>query len=866
MRPRTLLGTGTVAALAMTALVVTPAAAADHPVINEFSASTSGTDVEFIEVQAAPGTDLSGHSLLEIEGDAGSAIGVVDGAWAAPALDESGFGLLELTADDLENGTLSLLLVQGTAAVGDDIDADDDGTIDIDVDLTLVDAVAVHDGDTGEITYGTELGVAYDGADFAPGGASRVPDGTDTDTSADWVRNSFSLAGIEGSTATPAAGEAWNTPGAPNEVFEEQEPPTDPVCLTDGLTAIGAVQGEGEATTITTPVTVEGVVTGDFQAGGFDGFAIQDAGDDDPLTSDGLFVYAPDAPELVEGDLVQVTGTPSEHYGMTQIAGGALLDCGDAELPAPVELSLPIDDHESFENMLVTLPQTLSILEYYDYGRYGQVVVGTGADGTGRQQQPTAVADPGSEEAAAVAAANAANRITIDDARSSQNPDPAIHPGTLEEFTLESGFRGGDTIAGITGVLDWRFDTWAIQPTEAGTFAPVNARTTAPEIEGATLEVASFNVLNYFTTLGSRGAQTPEELERQEAKIVSAITELDSAIVGLLEIENNDGAALETLVAALNEANPSVDGSARWAGIDTGTIGTDEITTALIYQPALVSPEGEHAVLDASVDARFDTTANRPALAQSFRDLDSDRVVTVAVNHLKSKGSACEGDTGSPEQGNCNEVRTLAAAALADWLATDPTGAGTEGSLIIGDLNSYDHEDPITTLEAAGWTDLLGQFEGEEAYTYVFDGLLGYLDYGLADAALLPSVAGAAAWHANADEPSLIDYTMEFKQDAQDALWAPDAYRASDHDAVVIGLALAAEPAPTEPAPTEPSPTEPAPTQPTDPGAGEGTDPGAGPGAGGELPRTGGGPSAWLLLAAMLLLGAGGVLLRRRRA
>src|SRR5690606_19014552 len=76
------------------------------------------------------------------------------------------------------------------------------------------------------------------------------------------------------------------------------------------------------------------------------------------------------------------------------------------------------------------------------------------------------------------------------------------------------------------------------------------------------------------------------------------------------------------------------------------------------------------------------------------------------------------------------------------------------------------------------------------AYTYVFDGQLGYLDYGLADAGALPFVVGAAAWHANSDEPSLIDYTMAFKQDAQDALFAPDPYRASDHDAVVIGLEL----------------------------------------------------------------------------
>ncbi|WP_404311862.1 ExeM/NucH family extracellular endonuclease [Agrococcus terreus] len=784
MRARTLLGTGTVAALALAGVATTPAYAAEHPVINEFSASTAGTDVEYIEIAAAPGTDVSGLRLLSVEGDTGSPIGMVDGSWAAPPLDAAGLGLLSLPANAIENGTHSLLLVQGTASVGSDIDANDDGTIDAGVAFTLIDSIAVHDGSAGDVTYGPTLGVAYDGAAFAPGGASRIPDGVDTDAKADWVRNDFDLAGIPGFSGSIVAGEAYNTPGTANAVFEVEEPPAGATCESEA-TAIGAVQGSGDVTPMAgQTVTVRGTVVGDWQAGGFDGFHLQDAGDGDAATSDGIFVYAPGAVDVLPGDLVTVTGTAGEFQGQTQLSSPAIVDCGEGALPEPVALTLPITASEAHEGMRVTLPQSLAILEYFNFGRYNEVVVGTE-----RQMQPTAVAAPGSAEAQAVRESNAANRITIDDGRSWQNPDPAVHPGNLQEFTLENGFRGGDTITGVTGVLDWRNGVWKLQPTEAGTFERVNARTASPEIEGANLEIASFNVLNYFTTLGDRGAVTAEEFERQEAKIVAAITDLDSAVVGLLEIENNDGVALDTLVAALNEAA----GTARWAGIDTGTLGTDAITTALIYQPALVAPAGAFATLDETIDPRFDTDQNRPALAQSFRDLATDRIVTVAVNHLKSKGSACAGDTGSPEQGNCNAVRTLAAAALADWLATDPTGVEDDGSLIIGDLNSYDHEDPITTLEAAGYTDLLERFQGEEAYTYVFDGQLGYLDYGLADADAMAFVVGAAAWHANSDEASLIDYTMGFKAPAQDALFAPDAYRASDHDAVVIGLHLERE-------------------------------------------------------------------------
>ena len=43
-------------------------------------------------------------------------------------------------------------------------------------------------------------------------------------------------------------------------------------------------------------------------------------------------------------------------------------------------------------------------------------------------------------------------------------------------------------------------------------------------------------------------------------------------------------------------------------------------------------------------------------------------------------------------------------------------------------------------------------------------------------------------WHINADESNLIDYDTSYKKDAQDALYAPDSYRSSDHDPVIVSL------------------------------------------------------------------------------
>ena len=231
------------------------------------------------------------------------------------------------------------------------------------------------------------------------------------------------------------------------------------------------------------------------------------------------------------------------------------------------------------------------------------------------------------------------------------------------------------------------------------------------------------------------------------------------------------------------------------AAIETGTIGADAIKVAILYRPAAVSPVGTHAILDSAVDPRFLDTLNRPALAQTF-DATGDGRLTIVVNHLKSKGSACPGDPDLGDgQGNCNQTRTAAADALVDWIASDPTGSGDLDVLVIGDLNSYAREDPIDVFTEAGYANLIDTFGssgfGGGAYSYVFGGQTGYLDHALASPSLAAQVTGTAQWHVNADEPSVFDYNVEFKSAGQLLnLYAPDPYRSSDHDPVVIGMDL----------------------------------------------------------------------------
>jgi len=272
---------------------------------------------------------------------------------------------------------------------------------------------------------------------------------------------------------------------------------------------------------------------------------------------------------------------------------------------------------------------------------------------------------------------------------------------------------------------------------------------------------------------------------------------MQADIIGLMEIEN-DGygstSAIQDLVNGLNTAAPAGTSYA-FINPGVGQIGTDQIAVGLIYRLQTVQPLGSAAILDASVDARFDDTKNRPALAQSFTEIAGNGRFTVAVNHLKSKGSSCasigDPDTGDG-QGNCNLTRSHAAAALVDWLASDPTQSNDPDRLIIGDLNSYAMEDPISTIKTAGYTDMINTLLGNDGYSYVFKGQSGYLDHALANSSLATQVSGISEWHINADEPRVLDYNEEYKSAGQiSSLYNNDAYRASDHDPVVIELNLA---------------------------------------------------------------------------
>ena len=568
-----------------------------------------------------------------------------------------------------------------------------------------------------------------------------------------------------------------------------------PAACGTSATLISTIQGSGSASPEDGNIhTIEGVVVGDFQtSNNLSGFFVQEEDTDvdgNPATSEGILVFdgASPAVDVAVGDLVRVTGTVDEYYDMTELTSITnVLPCGTGTA-TEATITLPVaslDIWEQHEGMLVSIPQTLYATGNYNQGRYGEVELSIDS----RLDNPTNVVDPG-VPANTLQELNDRSRIQLEDGRTSQNPDPAPYMGTGNTL------RAGDTLPSLTGVLNYAYGDYEIHPTGTVTFTRVNTRSATPPSVGGTIKVASFNVLNYFTTIDDsgpicgpssnmdcRGADTAAEFTRQRDKIIAAIVAMDADVIGLMELENHPSDdALQDLINGLN----ALVGPGTYASINTGTIGTDAIKVAFIYKTATVTPEGAHAILDSSVDPTFIDTKNRPTLAQTFSEIASGEKFTVAVNHFKSKGSSCDSigdpDTGDG-QGNCNQTRTSAANAVVNWLTTDPTSSGDTDFLIIGDLNAYAKEDPVTAITDAGYVNLVDALIAD-AYSYVYYGQRGYLDHALGSPSLVTQVSGVTEWHINADEPSALDYN-DYNQAA---LYNADAYRASDHDPVIVGL------------------------------------------------------------------------------
>ncbi|MFQ6551803.1 ExeM/NucH family extracellular endonuclease [Aestuariibius insulae] len=471
---------------------------------------------------------------------------------------------------------------------------------------------------------------------------------------------------------------------------------------------ISQVQGSGsEAALLGETVTVEGIVTYTTS----NGYYVQEEdadSDGDAATSEAIFVFTGSNTNpgdgLVEvGQTVEVSGSVSEFSGLTQLSGGTttVTDATISDLPEAVTIAVSgvtdADvDYEAVEGMRVEVvsgevDEALTVTQNFNLDRFGEITVSAGT-----QTQPTQLFDAQTQaaEIAALQEANANNRLIIDDGPLGSNPSefafiPNTSPGDNGNGILDAGddFDQGGTLrlgaevtAPIEGIMSEGFGNYRVYATETMEIDEStngDARPETPDDVGGSLQIASFNVLNYFTTLDRdgnttgpdgaldpRGASSEEDLDRQTDSLVNALTGTGAEVFAIQEVENNgfgEDGAIVRLASELDAADPATD--IRFVdptdpGSD-GFIGTDAITTGILYDANAVTLVSSETLVfeEASGQATFaiaeqlnpyvsdgdqvgDFQRNRPATIATFEDNETGETFTVVSVHHKSKGDS----------------------------------------------------------------------------------------------------------------------------------------------------------------------------------------------------------------------------------
>ncbi len=680
--------------------------------INEIHYDNAGTDTgEAIEIAGPAGTDLTGWSLVLYNGNGGAPYRTAPLAGSLPDQGD-GFGTLSISfpTDGIQNGSPDgIVLVDSSGSVVQF--------------LSYEGVMAGTDGPASGVT-STDIGVSE---------SNTTPLGQSLQLAGDGqVYEDFTWQPARDSSPGEInTGQAFGDGGGTGG--------EEPMLLT-----IPEIQGAAHLSAyVGMTVRTAGVVT----AVDGNGFFLQDPdGDDQPETSDGIFVFTGGVPAgVTPGDAVALTGSVAEftpggaatgNLSITQITGATNLTVTSTgnTLPAASVIGpdgrLPptetidddnlgnfdpagdgIDFFESLEGMRVTVQSPVAVSGTNDFGEIYTVVgaPGGGLNATNLSARGTLNIEGGTGDV------NVTNtiggdfnpeRIQIDD-------DADLLPGFATPNVAV-----GDRLGDVTGVVTYNFGNYEVAPTQSFSVAEAGGlerETSTLKGSADELLVASYNVLNLDPNdadgdMDLAGGQF-DAIARQ---IVDNLNAPD--IIGLQEIQDNDGSTnsavtsasltLQTLADAISAA-----GGPDYEVIDNPFIGDDtsggqpggNIRTAFLYNPDRVGlvEDSLRTVTDPAdqqVDPQNPFYASRLPLAADFTF--NGETVTVVSNHFTSKGGSTPlfGRVQPPVNGG-EEQRAAQAQLVNDFvdglLAANPDAK----AVVLGDLNEFEFEEPLRVLE-----------------------------------------------------------------------------------------------------------------------------------------------------------------------
>ena len=574
---------------------------------------------------------------------------------------------------------------------------------------------------------------------------------------------------------------------------------------------IGELQGSSHLSTFAnmSVANIAGIVTAVENSG----FWMQDSGDGNALTSDGIYVFRSSASKPLVGDDVRVSGTLKEFRpggsggannlttteidavsgSWTRISGGNALPAAtviNASLLPPsliapnvgnVETSIgyvlqpsqyAIDFYESLEGMRVSLPSAVSVGPRNSFGEIPVIATAQiGAPGTITSPRGGVVVGPGQFNG---------QRIQLDDRLL---PTPVVHSGAQ--------------LSNIVGVMDYSFSNYKLNVTQAVTVVSNTLTRETVTLPEGKFAMASYNVEN----LGGNAT---------DARITQIASQIKNTLgaphlISLQEVQDNNGATNNGIVAAdvtlgrlATELNAQTGRNYKFVTVDPvnnadGGQPGGNIRQAFLYDSARVTFSG---VVGGALDAisatsvggkiqlnlgagRIDPTnsafaSSRKPLVTEFA-VDGQKIIVVS-NHFNSKGGdqPLFGPNQAPVLSSAAQ-RLQQAQAVAGFvqslLAIDPNA----NIVVAGDLNDFQFADTLAPLAAAGLINLTNTLAPGERYTYNFEGNLQALDHMLVSPNLM-------------NRGSLVYDVVHANAEFSDQL--------SDHDPTLLTMSLAPVPEP----------------------------------------------------------------------
>ena len=551
--------------------------------------------------------------------------------------------------------------------------------------------------------------------------------------------------------ARQPVGDHFVLAGAQITADQWPEPATAPtrfVFLGDTV-PIWAIQGEGfHSPYAGETMSTQGVVTGVFP--GLHGFWIQNPNpDDDPHTSEGLFITLPELakPKVQPGDLVEVTGTVREAWQQTTIqvaSSNNVQVLAEAQpTPTPVPLDPPRDPdaslayYEALEGMLVTVP--VEAIAVAPTNRYGETVV-VRAD-----RYTTPHLHRGEPNGHA---------IIVDD-------------GSYGSFNYAEGmlYRAatGDTLTNLFGPLAYTYGRHKIEPLVTPQVEPTEHQVAQLDpVPNDDLRVMTWNVENLFDDrephpTSSPPMPLPKEYDTALAKVANTILWAGCpTVVAVQEVENIH--VLEDIAAqsALSTCpyQPVLIEGHDSRGIDVGYLVRRD-QAEILETEQFDAPEG---------------ITPRPPLMLHLRlhGPNGPFEVYLLNNHFYSMAGGVE----------ATEPRRIAQArwnlqVMEQIRQRDPQAR----FIVLGDLNAYYDSAPIEVFRQAGMHHVMEGMGPEERYSYIYQGETQTLDHILVSPDLMNLLNRVQVLHLDAD------YPPPPKEDTT-------PIRKSDHDPVIADFHL----------------------------------------------------------------------------